>query len=98
MLQQSKNGEEGWGGGNDCENTEAPMNYSGWHLTAAVPRAGAAVPGPVVAGMSVPHGSLQTLQTTARPVGVWSTTSKKKSQYGSLTYGLVLILCWLSEA
>lgn len=37
------------------------MNYSGWHLAAAVPRASKAVPGLVMVCTSVAHGQLKTL-------------------------------------
>ncbi len=51
-----------FGGGsrkNDCGKTL--MNYSGWHLAAAYPRASKAVPGPVMVGTSGAHGKLKTL-------------------------------------
>lgn len=43
-----------------CEKAEAPMNYTGWHLAAAVPRASKAVPGPVRVGTSGAHDKLKT--------------------------------------
>lgn len=42
-----------------CEKAEAPMNYTGWHLAAAVPRASKAVPGPVRVGTSGAHDKLR---------------------------------------
>lgn len=52
------------GGGrrsNGCENADAPMNYSGWHLAAAGPRVSKAVPGLVTVDTSGSHGELKTL-------------------------------------
>ena len=47
---------------------EAPMNYSGWHLAAAVPRARRAVPGPVTVGTSGAHGEAG---HTSQPLTPW---------------------------
>lgn len=46
---------------NGCETAEAPMNYSGWHLAAAVPWARKATPGPVTAGTSGADGERKTI-------------------------------------
>lgn len=47
---------------------EAPMNYSGWHLAAAVSRARRAVPGPVTVGTSGAHGEAG---HTSQPLTPW---------------------------
>lgn len=47
---------------------EAPMNYSGWHLAAAVPRARRAMPGPVTVGTSGAHGEAG---HTSQPLTPW---------------------------
>lgn len=69
------------GGGrrnNGCKEAEAKMSYSGWHLAAAVRRAGKAPPGPVTVGTSGAHGELKMLSSTTHPPRVWATTSKEK--------------------
>lgn len=73
-LQQSGGGRRN----NGCEKAEAQMNYSRWHLAAAVPRASKAAPGPVTVCTSGAHGKPKTLETTAHPLRVWATTSKEK--------------------
>lgn len=68
------------------------MNYSGWHLAAAVPRASKTAPRPVVVCTSGGNGELKTLQTATQLMNVWAVTSKKKKrETACLTFKLVLI-------
>jgi len=71
------------------------MNYAGWHLAAAVPRASKTLPALVKVGTSGAHGKLKMLWTATHPMKVWFTTSKEKMQFGSVALHFALSLFYI---